>query len=76
MPSPAASVHSKKRGTTFLLALLETGNLRLAVLVMHAAVDLGDLAGVAQTSEPAPQEFERVPVLGENDELLARVLLS
>ena len=47
-------------------------NMLLSFRVVHPAVDLGDLLGVAHATETLDQVVERVSMLGENDELLSR----
>ena len=51
--------------------LSEAFDLFLPLRVVHAAMDLGDLPGVAHAAKALDQEAERVAVLGEDDVLLA-----
>ena len=48
----------------------ETLDLFLTLRVVHAAMDLCDLPGVAQPAEAADQETEGIPVLSEDQHLL------
>jgi hypothetical protein len=51
----------------------EAFDLLVALRVMHAAVDLRDLPGVAHALKPLHEKTERVAMFSEDDQLLMRV---
>ena len=61
----------QESATAFVVVGSEPLDLHLALGVVHAAMNLGNVPSVAHAFQPADQVGERVAVLGKDDELLA-----
>jgi hypothetical protein len=63
----------EKAGAAFAGGFAEVLDLFFALGIVHPAVNLRDLAGIAHALKAAHKEGEGVPVLGEDDEFLVGV---